>query len=57
MNATERMLAALHVGYELRQMAGAALRIDSTSDEVTHFALLEWDCRGMAAGTAAVFHA
>jgi hypothetical protein len=35
------MLAALHVGYELRQMAGAALRIDSATDEVTHFALLE----------------
>jgi hypothetical protein len=41
MDHTERMAAALAVGYELRQLADAALRIDSASDVVTKNALLE----------------
>jgi hypothetical protein len=37
----DKVFASLHVAYELRQMSGAALRIDSAPDEITHFALLE----------------
>jgi hypothetical protein len=37
----DKVFASLHVGYELRQMAGAALRIDSATDGTTHDALLE----------------
>jgi hypothetical protein len=32
---------ALHVAYEVGQMVGAAIRIDSAPDDVTHNALLE----------------
>ncbi len=41
MNPVERLAAAAHVGYELRQMAGAAIRIDNAPDEATHDSHLE----------------
>ena len=41
MNPVERLAAAAHVGYQLRQMAGAAIRIDNAPDEATHDSHLE----------------
>lgn len=39
MNPTERMATVMHVGYELEQMAGAAMRIDGAADEVIRLPL------------------